>query len=116
MKYDIFFKNNSTNQTFSVYGAENKSKNPYYVEFKEFELPEGMEDGEYTYIAFTRYMNLEDVEYRLNVEMLDSIAIIDGKEYKFKYLKPLIGLMKVGMPEGKTIYNKTNNENIYYKK
>lgn len=114
MKYDLFFKNNSTNQTFSVYGAEDKKGNPYYIEFKEFELPQGMEDGEYTYVVFSR--DLEEIEYRLEIEMLESVAIVEGKEYKFKNLKPLIGLLRVGKPEEKTIYNKTNNENIYYTK
>lgn len=116
MKYDLFFQNNGSKQVFSVLGVEDVDANPYYLTFKDFVMPEGMEDGEYTYVVFADM--LEGVEFEYRACLLDSVARYDGGEYEFRQLKPLTGLLRIGEPaeEGDTIFAKSNNENIYYKR
>jgi hypothetical protein len=112
MKYDLFFKNNATNEVFQFLGIEELNQNPYYLTFEEFELPDNMGDGEYTYVVFA---NILETEYRIESSILDSVAIVDGKEYPFRMLKPLTGLMKVGTPKNDLLYKEVKNkDNNYY--
>ena len=113
MKYDLFFQNNGSKQVFSVKGVEGTT-NEYYLTFEEFDMPEGMEDGEYTYVVFTNERN--DVEYEYAACLLDSYAIVDGEKYEFSKLKPLTGLLRIGEPKNDSIYTKSNNENIFYRR
>jgi hypothetical protein len=112
MKYDIIFQNNGSKELFTVLGVENTDVNPYYLTFEGLELPEGMTYGEYTYVIFTNYLR---VEYRFAANLLDSVAIYDGKEYGFRHLKPLVGLMRLGEVKDDAIYNDKNKDNnIFY--
>lgn len=115
MKYDLFFQNNGSKQIFSMTGIEPTEANAYYLTFEEFDIPEDMEDGEYTYVVFVN--DLEDVTYEFSACLLDSFAITDGEKYEFRALKPLTGLLRIGQPKSDAIYSKSNNnENIYYRK
>lgn len=117
MIYDIFFQNNGSKQIFEVLRVEDKSDNPYYLSFKEFEMPEKMEDGEYTYVVFANTLREDKYRYEYKADILDSVVVVDGKEYKFKDLKPLTGLLRMGNPKKEMIYNETNKESkeYYYK-
>lgn len=113
MRYDIFFQNNGNKTIYEVLGAFESESDYYTLRFENFELPEGMTDGEYTYVVFIN--TLKDTTYRYSADILDSVVIdSEGNEFSFRDLKPLTGLMRVGQPEKENIYNNENKKNYYY--
>lgn len=115
MKYDIFFQNNGSKEVFQLLGIEDKSDNPYYLTFKDLILPEGIMDGEYTYVVFANTLKEGKCTYEFGGGLMDSLVMVDGKGYSFKDLKPLTGLMRVGEPKtDSNMYKKNNESKGYY--
>lgn len=120
MKYDLFFQNNGSKQIYEILGVKEAGCSPYYIEFVNLDMPEDMQDGEYTYFVFAN--SRDDVTYEFNEILGKSVAVVDGKKYSFMDLKPLMGIMRYGDPssDNKYIYaeqdkNKDNKGWLYQK-
>ena len=72
--YNILFQNNGSREFFFVSGLTNVSTNELYLRFEEIDLPEGMEDGEYTYAVFTS-KGEDQFEIEPKTPILDTIFL-----------------------------------------
>lgn len=114
MLYDIIIQNNGDKRMWVLRGLENVSDTHLYLDFEDVELPEGAEDGEYTYACIQN--SLQEAQYDLKTAILDTIVTVDGSEFKLKDLKPITGIIRVGEVTDKNIYQDKKNKNYYYKK
>ena len=110
--YDIIFQNNSSREIFILRGLEDASHNNRYLAFEDVNLPSGMQDGEYSYYCI--FNGRDDVVYETNTSVLKTILHTDDGDITLKDLKPFMGLLKVGSINDKNVYNKDNNNKIFY--
>lgn len=123
MKFDLILQNNASREFFILSGLQNTSSTELYLQFDDVEMPEGVQDGEYTYAV------VEDDENELiftpKTPILDTIITKDGEDIVLKTLCHLTGLMRVGEVENSNVYDddhisfpydgkKDNNSTIYY--
>lgn len=112
--YNILFQNNGSREFFFVSGLTNVSTNELYLRFDDIDLPEGMEDGEYTYAVFTS-KGEDEFEIAPKTPILDTILTADGQDIVLKDLCPILGLMRVGAAPQTNIYDgEENNKTFYY--
>ena len=111
--YDLILQNNGDKRMFILSGLTDISDTHLYLDFEDVTMPEGAEDGEYSYACIHNDRN--DVEYELKTDLLDSIVKADGVEVQLRDLRPIVGLLRVGLPGNKNIYIE-KNKNYYYKK
>lgn len=116
MTFDIILQNNASKEVFVFKGLDNKSNTDLYLRFIDINL--SVPDGEYTY--FVVFDQRTDVEYETNPVAYKTILHTSEGDVVLKDLKPLTGLLRVGMvnsPKNETIAPKTkNNDTIYYKR
>ena len=113
--YDILIQNNGSKETFIISGVTADVETDLFVEFDDFEMPEGVKNGEYTYALIQN--NLTGVTYAPKNGLCDTIVTYSGQSYTLTDLKPIMGLLRVGTVEEKNQYQeKPKNKNYYYKK
>lgn len=113
-KFDIILQNNGDKRIFLLSGMTNVSENQLYLDFENVELPDGAENGEYTYAVIAN--DLSGTVYDFKSEILETIVTASGVSVTLRDLKPLIGLLRVGNIEEKNVYQPKNNKTYYYKK
>ena len=122
MKFDILVQNNASKEFYVISGLENTSSTGLYIRFNDVELPNGMQDGEYTYAVIKDEDG--DAIFTPKTPIQESIVTIDGKQMVLKELNPLTGLMRVGKVEANDVYDyghisfpydaKKDNNTLYY--
>lgn len=122
MKFDILVQNNASKEFYVISGLENTSSTGLYIRFNDVELPDGMQDGEYTYAVIKDEDG--DAIFTPKTPIQESIVTIDGKQMVLKELNPLTGLMRVGKVETNDVYDdghisfpydaKKDNNTLYY--
>ena len=114
-KYDILLQNNASKEYFIFSGVESTVENNLYVEFDDFEMPEKVKNGEYTYAVLRN--SLSGVTYNCKNGLMDSLVEYSGQTYQLVDLRPLTGLLRVGKIEDKNNYQeKPKNKTYYYQK
>ena len=121
MNYDIFLQNNTSKEVFLMSGMTTTDDAGYYLHFADVDLPEGCQNGEYTYAVI--YNDRVDVTYTLNnAELLKTTAYVAETDETFtlEQLSPIMGLMRAdlgGENKPEPIYESgdtTNNNTVYY--
>lgn len=114
--YDIILQNNGSKENFIISGVQSTSTSNLYIDFEDFEMPDGVKEGEYTYAVLQNI--LSGVSYELKNGLIDSKVHYSGDTYDLRDLNPLMGLLRVGKIEEKNTYPqpKDKNKNYYYKK
>ena len=117
--YDIFLQNNASKEIWLISGVTADVETEYYRVFDNFEMPEGVTSGEYTYAVIKNDRN--DVTYTLNAVLLDSTAFVEevGQLYTLEQLSPITGLLRAIMGEDGPApvfptEDTANNNTIYY--
>lgn len=117
--YDIFLQNNASKEIWLISGVTADVETEYYRVFDNFEMPEGVTSGEYTYAVIKNDRN--DVTYTLNAVLLDSTAFVEevGQSYTLEQLSPIMGLLRAIMGEDGPApvfptEDTANNNTIYY--
>lgn len=111
-KYDLLLQNNASKEFFIYSGLTDISINHLYFQFDaELNVP----DGEYTYAVLVN--NRDDVEYDLNIPLLNTILHTGEGDVLLSDLQPSTGLLQVG--EGKPVYDNVydetqDNNTIFY--
>ena len=110
----LLIQNNADKRIWAMDNLTPDITNHLWVKFENFEFPEDVADGEYTYalIAGT------DAEYQYKAELLDTL--INGT--LLRDLHPAVGLLRIGMPVDKNQYayepekdsKGQNNKHYYY--
>lgn len=113
-KYDIILQNNASKETFIISGVSSTGNSRLYLEFENLEMPEGAQDGEYTYTVVRN--ELEGVSYKPQNGLLESVVEYDGQSYALRDLKPLVGLLRIGNVEDRNVYKDDDKNKIYYYK
>lgn len=112
--YDIILQNNADKRVFILSGMTNVSQSHLWLGFENVELPEGAEDGEYTYAVIRNV--LRGVTYDPKAEVLDTIVTYEESSVTLRDLKPMVGILRVGTPATKNVYKADNKKNYYYQK
>ena len=121
--YDIILQNNASKEFFILSGLNNTSTTELYLQFEEVDMPEGVQDGEYTYAVIRN--DREDTKYSPRTPILDTIVSTVEGDIVLKDLCPLTGLLRVGKPTPDSVYDdghlthpydgkKDNNTTLYY--
>lgn len=111
-KYDLILQNNASKEFFIYSGLTDNSYNRLFYQFDvELDVP----DGEYTYVV--QFNTRDDVEYDLNIPLLDSILHTGEGDVLLRDLQPSTGLLQIG--EGKPVYDNVydetqDNNTIFY--
>ena len=117
--YDIFLQNNASKEIWLISGVTPDYETNYYLVFEDFDLPEGVVGGEYTYAVIRN--DRTDVTYTFNAVLLDSTAFVAENEqsYTLEQLSPILGLLRVitGEEQAAPVFDDENiadNNTIYY--
>lgn len=113
MKFDILLQNNASKQIFILEGLEpNEGTFALSLTFEDVDMPEGVQDGEYTYAVIRN--NRSDVEYDTNQVLLETVVKADGRTLKLADLRPLTGILRIGDIQQTNKYEKDSNKPYYY--
>lgn len=115
--FDIILQSNASREVFVLRNLDNVSQTNRYLEFIDVTLPDGAEDGEYTYAVI--FNDRDDVAYEPNAVLLKTIVKTSEGDYYLGDLKPITGILKVGKPQPLNTYNtdkEKDNKTIYYYK
>lgn len=112
MYYDIILQNNASKEFFVLSGLQNTSSTELYLQFEDIELPEGAQDGEYTYACVCNEES--GVTYSPKTPILDTIVHSNEEDIVLGELKPYTGLLRVGKPQESNVYDDTKNKTFYY--
>lgn len=115
--FDILLQNNASREIFILHQLDNVSDTNRYLEFVDVTLPDGMNDGEYSYAVI--YNGRDDVVYEPNAALLRTLVKTSEGDYHLGDLKPITGILKVGKPQPLNTYNtdkEKDNKTIYYYK
>lgn len=114
--FDLILQNNGTKQVKAIGGLSNASDNNLYYLFDNFEMPEDLQYGEYSYFLIRN--DRDDVEYEFRDVVLDSILHTDDGDVILRDLRPEIGLLKY-IDESSTTATPTfrdTERDYYYRK
>lgn len=113
MLYTLLLKNNATRSEYVISGLVDEGTDLLHC-FKGFHMPEGAQEGEYTYVLFID--NTTDPVYDLRDDILESVVTVADVSIAVKHLNPEVGVLKYEEIEsdGKFLIN--NNNNRYYTK
>ena len=110
-KYDLLLENNASKEFFIYSGLTDISDNHLYYRFDtELDVP----DGEYTYVVLIN--NRDDVEYDLNIPILNTILHTGEGDVLLRDLQPSTGLLQIGdgVPVYENVYDKTQDNNLIF--
>jgi len=110
----LLIQNNGDKRIWVMQNVDPAETNHLWIKFEDFDFPDDVPDGEYTYALIAGY----EVKYQLKAEMLDTS--INGKPLREWH--PTIGLLRIGQPENKDRYTYEpekneqgqNNKQYYY--
>lgn len=110
-KYDLLLQNNASKEFFIYSGLTDTSDNHLYYRFDtELEVP----DGEYTYVVLIN--NRDDVEYDLNIPILETVLHTGEGDVLLRDLQPATGLLQIGdgVPVYENVYDETQDNNLIF--
>ena len=110
-KYDLLLENNASKEFFIFSGLTDTSDNHLYYRFDtEIDVP----DGEYTYVVLIN--NRDDVEYNLNIPILNTILHTGEGDVLLRDLQPSTGLLQIGdgVPVYENLYDETQDNNLIF--
>lgn len=112
--YTLLLKNNATRSEYVIRGLADEGTDMIHL-FKKFSMPEGAQQGEYTYALF--YDEASGmVDYDLNDNLLETVVTVDGTSIAVKHLNPEVGILSYVEREEQGEWLDNNKENRYYKK
>lgn len=113
MTYTLLLKNNASRSEYVVRGLVDEGTDLIHF-FRRFSMPEGAQQGEYTYVLF--YDEAEAPRYDLKDDILNSIVTSDGVSIAVKHLNPEVGILRYEETGEKGVYIANNKDNRYYVK
>ena len=113
MDYTLLLKNNGARKEYTIRGLQDEGTDLIHF-FKNFSMPEGAQEGEYTYMLFID--NAKDPIYSLNDNLPESTVTSDGITIAVKYLNPEMGILRYEERESTSEYISNNKEYKYYSK
>lgn len=113
MAYTLLLKNNAARAEYVIRGLIDEGSALLHL-FKGFHMPEGAQEGEYTYALFTD--DAKDPVYSLSDDLLGSTVTSDGKTIEVRHLNPEVGILSYVEREDAGTFMKNNQENRYYTK
>lgn len=113
MAFTLLLKNNASRAKYVVRGLTDEGTDLLHL-FRDFTMPEGAQNGEYTYVLFKD--DAADPVYNLNDSLLDSTVTVADKTVAVKHLNPEVGILSYEEREDKVEYLQNNTENRYYRK
>lgn len=111
--FELFLQHNASKREWIVSGLNDRGNHMAYI-FKNFEMPEGAPDGEYTGVLV--WNGRTDVEWELKDVLLDTIAHTAVGDVKLRDLRPEIFLMRYGLVKDPAQYRDTDKQYYYYNK
>ena len=114
MPFDLIIQNNASKEIFLIQGLIDYSETPLSYYFKNFTMPSGAKEGEYTCVLFRN--GRDDVQYEFKNEILTSIAHTLEGDVELRYLRPEVFLMKYGNIGNPYLYQKSEKIYAYRKK
>lgn len=110
--FSLIIQNNASKEIKVYDRLTDRSIDKLYLSFN---VDLATEDGEYTYWLIRN--DRDDVEYEFSPTPLESILHTGNGDVKLKDLEPLTGLLRVGQPQKKDVYqnNKNKTEYLYRK-
>ena len=109
MKFVLILQNNASKQFYWYKDLENVSLSHLYIQFDNIELD--VPSGEYTYVVFEN--SREDIDFDFKNPILDSIILTNDGDIKLEDIHPRIGLLRVGLVQNASIYDKETNLIFY---
>lgn len=113
MAYTLLLKNNASRSEYVVRGLVDEGTDLIHF-FRRFSMPEGAQEGEYTYVLF--YDEAEDPKYELKDDILESVVTSEGVSIAVKHLNPETGILRYEENGEKGTYLPNNKDNRYYTK
>ena len=110
-KYDLLLENNASKEFFIYSGLTDISDNHLYYRFEtEIDVPY----GEYTDVLLIN--NRDDVEYNLNIPILNTILHTGEGDVLLRDLQPSTGLLQIGdgVPVYENLYDETQDNNLIF--
>lgn len=111
MTYTLLLKNNASRSEYAVRGLVDEGTDLIHF-FRRFSMPEGAQEGEYTYVLF--YDEAENPVYELKDDILESVVTSEGVSIAVKHLNPEVGILRYEENETKGSYLPNNKDNRYY--
>lgn len=112
--YTLLLKNNATRSEYVIRGLADEGTDMIHF-FKKFRMPQGAQQGEYTYALFFDEA-VGFVNYDLNDNLLETVVTVNGTSIAVKHLNPEVGILSYVEDEEQGAYLVNNKENRYYKK
>ncbi len=112
--YTLLLKNNATRSEYVIRGLADEGTDMIHF-FKKFRMPEGAQQGEYTYALFFDEV-IGGIDYELNDNLLESVVTVGGVSIAVKHLNPEVGILRYVEDEEQGAYLVNNKENRYYQK
>ena len=113
MAYTLLLKNNASRSEYIIRNLQDEGTDLLHL-FKGFTMPEGAQNGEYTYALFKD--DAADSVYNLNDSLLESTVTVADKTVAVKHLNPEVGILSYEEREDKVEYLQNNTENRFYRK
>lgn len=114
MGYTLILQHNATRREWLITGLTDACETHLAYVFKDFDMPEGAQEGEYTGVLF--WDGRQDTQYELNDCLLDTVCHTEEGDVKVRDLRPEIFLMKYGAEPAQGTYRKSDADYVYYKK
>lgn len=114
MGYTLILQHNATRREFLITGLTDAQETNLAYVFKNFDMPEEAQEGEYTGVLF--WDGRKDTEYELNDCLLDTLCRTGEGDVKVRDLRPEIFLLKYGAEPEPQVYRKSDVDYVYYKK
>lgn len=114
MTYTLLLKNNATRSEYVVRGLVDEGTDMIHF-FKDFSMPSGAQQGEYTYALFFDEV-LGEIQYDLKDDLLETVVTVDGVSIAVKHLNPEVGILAYVEKEEQGAWLPNNKENRYYSK
>ena len=111
-KYDLLLENNASKEFFIFSGLTDTSDNHLYYKFN-IDLS-SLKSAEYTYVVLIN--NRDDVEYDLNIPILNTILHTGEGDVLLRDLQPSTGLLQIGdgVPVYENVYDETQDNNLIF--
>lgn len=113
MNYTLLIRQNATKATFVIRGLQDEGTDLLHC-FKDFHMPEEIQQGELTYALFID--NTTDPEYNLNEVLLESTVTVADVTIAVKHLNPEVGIIKYSEDKEQGSFLINNQGNRYYQK
>ena len=111
-KYDLLLENNASKEFFIFSGLTDTSDNHLYYKFN-IDLS-SLKSAEYNYVVLIN--NRDDVEYDLNIPILNTILHTGEGDVLLRDLQPSTGLLQIGdgVPVYENVYDETQDNNLIF--